>query len=248
MKIRSHATTVLFTAALSSCTGSEAILGVHEPPDSGEPPVIVEESRSVGEVRRVALSGVGVLYIRQGGLTELRVRSQEVALAHLATTVEGDELSIGFDGSFTLGSKLVLECFLTVPTLDALRAEGLWKVEASDLQAGPLAMTLDGIVEVDLANLSATRLTLIHSGAGDVTASGSAGDVVVELSGHGSFHGGDLLSERAEATLRSAASATVAARDSLAAHIEGRGHLYYFGDPLVIRTGDGSGRVVRLGT
>jgi hypothetical protein len=226
MKTWTQATTVLFTAALSSCTGSEAILGVQEPPDSGETPVIVEESRSVGEVRRVSLSGVGVLYIRQGGLTELRVRAQEVALAHLATTVEGDELSIGFDGSFTLNSKLVLECFLTVPTLDALQAEGLWKVEA----------------------IITTRLTLTHSGAGDVSASGFAGDVAVVLSGHGSFHGGSLLSERAEATLQSDASATVAARDSLAAHIEGSGHLYYFGDPLVIRTGDGSGRVVRLGT
>jgi hypothetical protein len=248
MKTWTQATTVLFTAALSSCTGSEAILGVQEPPDSGETPVIVEESRSVGEVRRVSLSGVGVLYIRQGGLTELRVRAQEVALAHLATTVEGDELSIGFDGSFTLNSKLVLECFLTVPTLDALQAEGLWKVEANDLQTGPLEMTLDGIVEVDLGDLITTRLTLTHSGAGDVSASGFAGDVAVVLSGHGSFHGGSLLSERAEATLQSDASATVAARDSLAAHIEGSGHLYYFGDPLVIRTGDGSGRVVRLGT
>jgi len=229
------------------CTDASLIINVPEIPEPGAPGEFLTQIRPVSDIESVVLSGAGALYITQGDRTELRVRSEQTVLDHLSTTVADGELRVGFSGSFTLDHTMVLDCFLTVVSLEEIKLEGLWKVDASGLNGTPLILRVDGLGEVTLSSLDLPSLEVMHGGPGRVTASGSVASLVVDLGATGTYGGGSLISDEADVAIRSAGSATVAARDRLVAAISGIGDVYYYGDPVVTRTGNGTGQVQRIG-
>ena len=248
MRLIAYATIFGAAAFHWACTDADLVVNIPVVPEPDEPAALVDEVRPIADVDRVVLKDVGAIYIEQGDVPELRVRAEELVLSHLSTTIQNGVLTIGFQESFSLDHKLVLECFLTVPNLEAIHVDGLWRVEGSGLHTSPLSVVLDGIGEVELVDLRTSRLALTHSGVGTVVASGAASALAVDLWGAGPFHGRRLFSDHAVVIVRGSGSATVAARDSLSAHIEGTGSVYYYGDPVVKRTGEGTGRVVRSGS
>ena len=108
-------------------------------------------------------------------------------------------------------------------------------------------MRIDGLGEVDLAGLDLPRLTVAHDGPGSVSASGSVSSLDVALNGMGAYDGRWLTSREADVAIGGSGSATISVRDRLTARISGSGHVYYLGDPVVTRTGGGSGSVRRVG-
>jgi hypothetical protein len=80
-----------------------------------------------------------------------------------------------------------------------------------------------------------------------MSASGTADDLDMNISGFGSFNGGDLHGNKARVTLSGAGSATVWVDDALRAQISGAGSVSYYGSPDVTKQISGVGNVKHLG-
>lgn len=207
---------------------------------------VVEETRSVSGISRVDHWGVGTLYIEQGATTELRVRAEENLLEYLRTEVEAGELLISKDVLFLTNTRPI-EYHLTVPGLERAELSGAGAIRASDLDTGALTLWLTGAGNIEFTGLTAPSLEVLNSGVGDLVVSGTVPQQNVRLETLGSYEAGGLASSTAVVRIEDGGSATVRVADHLDATITGSGNLYYYGDPVVDSTIQGTGRVQRLG-
>jgi hypothetical protein len=85
------------------------------------------------------------------------------------------------------------------------------------------------------------------SGAGSMTASGTADELDLNISGFGDFKGGELHDKTARVNISGAGSATVWVDDSLDAEVSGAGSVSYYGSPSVTRNISGVGDISHAG-
>ena len=78
-------------------------------------------------------------------------------------------------------------------------------------------------------DINVKKLSVNLSGAGSMTASGTADDLDVNISGFGDFKGADLHDKSANVNISGAGSATVWVDDKLDAEISGAGSVNYYG-------------------
>jgi hypothetical protein len=212
------------------------------------PSPVVEEMRPVSGVSGVVLDGVGHVYVRQSGTESLRVRTEEHILPFIRTEMQGGQLVIGFvEGTSYHGQASVIEFDLTVVDLDRVELSGAGQISLTNVSTDQLSLVHSGTGTIDLNGLAATRLEATRSGTGTIVASGSVQQQSVVLDGVGNYDARNLDSATAEITIRAIGSATVQVSERLEARIDGSGSVYYIGDPIVQRTGNGSGSVRPVG-
>jgi len=211
-------------------------------PDPGQ---IVEEARPVGNVTGVILDGVGTVHVTQAGFSELRVRAPVHVQPRLRTEMFGSTLVISLDPGPALHSSLI-EYHLTVAQLERAELIGAGAIRSTHLATGDLTLIKSGVGEIDLQGLSANRINVTQTGLGLVRLAGSADRQVVSVDGLGDYEAVGLASQEADLTLHSSASARVQVANRLNAAIHGSGSVYYYGNPVITRTGGGSGTVVGI--
>jgi hypothetical protein len=212
------------------------------------PSPVVEEPRAVGGVRGLVLDGVGHVYVQQGGAESLRIRTEELILPYIRTEVRGGQLVLGFrPGTSYHGEASAIEFYLTVVDLESAELRGAGLIRASNIAVDRLSLVHTGAGTIDVPGLAATRLDANRSGVGAINVTGAVHQQTVFLAGIGDYDARHLDSAEAEVTIRTFGSATVRVSDRLDARIDGAGSVYYIGDPIVQRTGGGSGSVVPMG-
>ena len=92
-------------------------------------------------------------------------------------------------------------------------------------------------------DLKADTLVVNLTSAGAVVIAGNVETQDINLSGVGSYEGGDLRSDEAKIQLTGAGSAVVWAENKLDVNISGVGSVAYFGDPEVTQNISGLGSV-----
>ncbi len=108
---------------------------------------------------------------------------------------------------------------------------------------GLTQITLSGAATINASQLSGDTLTVMHSGAGTVTAAGTVAEQRVTLSGAGSYDGAALVSERASVDLGGMGSVVVNASERLDATISGAGSVAYIGSPELHQQVTGVGSI-----
>jgi hypothetical protein len=212
------------------------------------PSPVVEEPRAVSGFSGVVLDGVGHVFVQQGGMESLRIRTEELILPYLTTEVRGGQLVLGFrPGTSYRGEASAIEFHLTVANLERVELRGAGMIRASNIDTNRLSLALTGAGTIDLPDLTASRVDATQTGVGTTTVSGAVQQQSVVLGGVGDYDARHLDSVEAEITILAAGSATVRVSDRLDARIDGMGSVYYIGDPVVQRTGHGSGSVVPAG-
>jgi len=212
------------------------------------PSPVVEETRPVSGVSGVILSGVGQVSVRQGGAESLHIRTEERILPFIKTEMRGGQLVIGFqDGTSYQGEASVIQFELTAADLNRAELDGLGLISASNIDTDHLSLVHTGIGTIDILGLAAHRVDATRSGVGAINVSGSVQRQSVTLGGVGNYDARQLDSAVAEVTIQSGGSATVRVSDRLDVRINGAGSVYYVGNPVVQRTGHGSGSVVPMG-
>jgi hypothetical protein len=250
--VRRGASLAVLVGALATCgachnASSQHVLnpGWNEIPPGPSP--IVEETRPVSGVTGVVRDGVGRLFVRQGGAESLLIRTEENILPFITTDQQGGSLVVGFeDGTSYHGQSSAIEFHLTVVNLDSVELSGAGNVTASSFTADRLSVVHTGVGSIRLSDLNANRLELTHSGLGTVELGGAVQQQTMLLGGMGQCDARDLASAEADVTILGTGSATVRVSDRLDARIDGSGSVYYIGDPVVQRTGHGSGSVEPL--
>lgn len=183
--------------------------------------LVVSQARPVAPFSAIELQGMGTAIVRQGEAEALTIEADDNLQQMIYSYVEDDTLYIGLHGC--IGSSEQLRYTITVRDFAAL--------------------TIAGVADARLDQVSAGRLALRISGTGTIEASGSADELDLVINGAGSVWGQQLVSRLARVWIDGTGSATVAAQDTLDVTIAGVGTVAYSGSPTVTRTITGVGSV-----
>jgi len=179
------------------------------------------QTRDLARFSGVELSGNNNVTISVGGRQSVIVHADTNLLRQVTTKVTAGELVIGDVGSFTARSPMYVD--VTVPSLTALNLTG------------------SGLINV--TGIRAAHLTVSLPGSGDLTASGSAGQLSVTLGGSGRAQLSGLTAQDVQAVVSGSGEIEVTAVRSLHAEVPGTGAVLYGGNPQVTASVTGSGVV-----
>jgi len=217
------------------------------------------ERREVSSFNTLKLrddSGGAAVYIQQGSSEGLQIEASPELLRRIVSDVHNGTLYVRLGGSWLerLGDKLTTS--LTRPkiiyhlqvkdirSVDLLCASGL---HIESLRTDELNLHLNGFIHAVVKGLETNRLTLQHSGAGNLEFEGSVLRQDVELSGAGFYSASRLHSQHALVSISGSAQAHVHVTASLDATIRGMGLVEYRGAPRVRQQIFGLGSVIHVG-
>jgi hypothetical protein len=183
------------------------------------------ETRDVQGFDSVDFSSAGTLTIEQTGTTSLEIQADDDILPSLTSEVAGTTLQLGVKPGVNPGNARTITYRMTVGELKGLVVSG----------AGEITVTaLDG-----------AELSVVHSGAAQVTVSGRVTSQVVELSGVGEYDGSALKSQDADVTVSGTGKAVINASRTLHARVTGVGSVEYLGNPQLTQEVTGIGEITR---
>jgi len=168
-----------------------------------------QRPRTLGDFHAIENKAVCSMVITVGVPFKVIVEADENVIPEVTTDVKDGVLSVNLDRS--INSKIPIRLIISMPKLDKY--------------------TNAGVGEVTITGLKEPFLTINESGAGTITASGSADMVDLTLSGVGNANLKDVQAKSVTALLSGAGSAKVSATESLTATVSGIGKLTYSGHP-----------------
>jgi len=208
----------LATAGLSACS-------LIEPTHVGSG-TVASELRSLPAFQRISVAGRAELFVRTGPEHRVQVSFDDNLLEFVETGVEHGQLAIELAGPARYKTREPLRVDVVLPRLEGLAAAGSTRVEAEEIDAERL--------EVSLA------------GSGRMRLAGRARDLSVSIAGSGDLDLRDLAASQAEVSITGSGDVRLQASDRLEVSIAGSGRVAYLGAPEVSSSIAGSGEVVSL--
>jgi carbon monoxide dehydrogenase subunit G len=180
------------------------------------------ERRHVNDFHAVEIkTGVDVNFTRSDD-TDVELSGDDNLLKLIRTDVSRGVLTISSTESYQTKSPLTVS--LTGPHLSSIAMHGAGDIKLADLKENDLSLQLNG--------------------SGDVSATGSVGQLNVLLNGSSDVEAEELLSENANIQILGSGDIAVNAKQSLDVSIIGSGNVKYYGHPEKInRQIIGSGEV-----
>jgi hypothetical protein len=188
---------------------------------------VVTESRAVAGFSAITVSSAARLVIVHSDVESLSVTAEDNILPLVRTEV--------------VGGRLVLE--LAPGASVSLTRQIVFQVSARTLSA----IDASGAVVVEAGGLDTDVLSIHVLGASQVTASGAARELRVDLSGSSRCQLEGVAARTAVATASGTSVARLRVADSLAATVTGLSIVEYYGDPQVVANVSGAGAVRRVG-
>ncbi len=233
---------VLSAAALAgggllalATTAAEPVTG------SGVP---MTETRPLGDVTEVVLSGAGDLTIVPGSPAELRVTADDNVVPLLESITSDHKLTIRTRSWTRLRPQTKIAYTLVVPHLEALTVSGSGTARAERCAGRALSVKVTGSGHAFLNDLDVPELAVSVSGSGTVTASGTAGRATVRVSASGDVDAAALETATAEVRVSGSGTVAVWTTDALKSRVSGSGCVKYKGRPgSVEQKVSGSGRI-----
>lgn len=213
---------ILLMFAVSACWPSD-----ENEREGGRQSQVVTETPDVSGFTRVDLAAPLDLEVTQGEGESLELELSEKFVGKIGTRVEDDTLVTDTAENFTVRGDDVLRGAVTLETLEGVEISGAGDVTAREVDAEDLEFAV--------------------SGAGDISAAGSASRLSVDISGAGDADMTDLVVADAEVEISGAGDVRVCATSSLQASVSGAGAIGYYGDPDTDFTTTGAGEIVREG-
>ena len=207
---------------------------------------IIEETRSVIGAQGVDMGIVANMTIEQGVPEELILNTDNNLVAFILSAVQGETLVIGNEPGIDLEPSQDIEALLRLNNIDNITHSGIGDMTVPDLRGTQIDISMSGIGDIDISNLDVTNLNVLISGVGNVLIAGQVESQSVELSTLGNYEAENLFSTTADVNILSIGSAMVQVSNTLNAHITGSGSVYYIGNPVVNRAGNGTGKVTQL--
>lgn len=238
---------VIFAAILLGSLATIATVSFSRSAPAAQP---VHQSRSVMGFHRIDITGQATVTLVQGASEGVTVDAPASARVH--TDVRNDTLFIEVadrKGSWQWlsgrGPGAGARITVNLRELDRLEGAGAVTVVAQKLKVGDLYVDIAGACTMTIGELEATTLKVDGSGATKIQIAGKVARQEIDLSGAGSYDGGQLASEDASVGVSGAGKAVVNARRALSVDISGAGKVEYFGDPTLKQSISGIGKVSR---
>ncbi len=167
------------------------------------------ESREVESFNSISLEGYGTLKISQGDEESVTITTDDNLLEVIKTNVKDNVLTISPSESISPKSGLKID----VVTKDIV------------------AVNSDGAATIEVADIVGDSIKFDLSGAATVSGTGEYTDLTVSIAGAGTAKLSEFKSENTKVTISGAGSATVYAKSSVDAEINGTGTIRVHGNP-----------------
>jgi Putative auto-transporter adhesin, head GIN domain len=203
------------------------------------------QARSVSGFDRIEWTGAGELSIEQGAREHCHVEAEPAVLARLFTEVRRGVLVIGFTPG-QLVTREPIRIRVELKALAALALEGAGSVRIGLLRTPALALRCSGSHDVRLAQLDAREFEVRLEGSGGVAVeAGRVEQQRVAISGSARYDADRLASRAARVVIEGSGNAEIAVAERLEVELSGSGNVVYRGEPRVVQSVNGSGRVRR---
>jgi hypothetical protein len=183
------------------------------------------QTRDVAAFTRVESPGSVDLRLHVGRPQRVEVRAGEKVIDDVRTSVHGGTLYVTFDHDGLSVGDTVVDA--TVPRLTAVDADGSGDIDVDGIRAGAFALR--------------------SNGSADVSLSGTARRLAVNLNGSGDAHLAGLEATEARVSVAGSGDLDVRASDRLDVGVAGSGDVRYHGHPALTHQVDGSGDLTRAG-
>lgn len=208
------------------------------------------ETREVGAFSAIGLAGSATVIFRQGSPQKVEVEANAADLPHFETTVSNGRLRVGprredngMNGYSFKGSVTV---YITAPSIKALSVSGSGNFKAADaLKTDNLELSVSGSGGLELANVTASKISTSLAGSGTINMAGLAPRHDISVSGSGGVKAAKLRTEACKVSISGSGDCRVQASQTLDASIVGSGEVYVSGNPKISTSTIGSGRVHR---
>ena len=155
---------------------------------------VVAETRKVSGFDAVEVSYPAQVLIKQGNAESLKIEAEDNLLPNLKTEVKNGTLEIFYrreNGKHVNPTKTV-KITIVVKDLNDVDFTSAGELIVEDLKTDSLDVSLSGAGNVNLDNINVKALAVSLSGAGSATASGTADNLDMTISGFGDFKGKEL--------------------------------------------------------
>jgi hypothetical protein len=207
---------------------------------------IRSESRRVGDFDAVELAGIGSLIVTQGSADALTIQAEDNILPSLTEAVSGGRLRLGVAPGARLQPSRPIRFEVTVKKINGLILSGPGDVDAVGVRTNWLRLQVSDGGQATIARLIADTLSVQASGSGVATVNGSAPEQWVTITGHGDYHGENLVSRAAHVVIKGVGSCGLQVSDNLDLAIIGSGNVKYMGWPALTEHITGKADVSRV--
>ena len=229
----------LLLAALLVSTLACNYSGFNCIPPEGE---IVSRDLDVESFRGLSTSGSSMVRITQGSPASVKVEGHANHLDLLDAEVDGDILSLGFDGCINNPS---ITFTIVNPEFTSIRNSGSGQViSENQLSTNDLDLNNSGSGQLIL-NLAATSIDLRNSGSGRVTLNGTSDAFEVANSGSGSLRANELKTDMTRVSFSGSGRGDLWVNQNLSGSVTGSGSITYRGSAQSSVSVSGSGEVRR---
>ncbi|WP_045687478.1 head GIN domain-containing protein [Hymenobacter sp. AT01-02] len=212
--------------------------------------VAPRETRPVENFTSVGLAGSANVILRQGSPQKVEVEADPADLAHFETVVSGGQLRVGpkresnFTSSYRFKGPVTV--YVTTPVIKSLSVSGSGNMRAADaLKTDNLSLSVSGSGDLELASVTADKISTSLAGSGSVQAAGNAPRHDISISGSGEVRATKLHTTDCRVSISGSGDCRVQATQNLSASIVGSGDVYVSGNPKISTSTVGSGRVHR---
>ncbi len=231
---------LLITFVLSSCI----TIKINTAKGSGS---LTTKDFDVKDFSKLVFSGIGKIIIEQGDKESLYVEAEDNVINNIKVKTFKNKLDISFKkGILTVVPTKDIIFHLTVKDLDEIIISGAGSIDCDNLTASDLSIISSGAGNINL-NITVESLDIDISGAGKVEVSGNVVEQSLNISGAGSYNAKDLSSEKCDINISGAGKAVVRVNKELDVKISGIGSVEYYGNPSVKQIISGiSGSIKKL--
>jgi hypothetical protein len=209
---------------------------------------VISETRQLSGFDSVFLMTSGDLSIEQGDTESLAIEADDNLLQYLTSDIEGTTLKLSVENLVSLRYVTRIRYHLVVKDLEEVQLFGSGDIDAPELEADHMRITILGSGSMALDGLTAADVNVNLTGSGDLDIHGGTVESQdITLMGSGSYNAEDVESNRADVNVMGSGSARIWVTEQLNATLMGSGDVEYFGDPSVDSNSLGSGDVVHLG-
>ncbi|WP_305097563.1 head GIN domain-containing protein [Croceibacterium aestuarii] len=188
----------------------------------------------------VALLGPDTVDVRTGETLAIEVEGDDAVKDLLRFVLDDESLAIMRAKGDAKGTAAVT---VTMPSPRKLTVGGSGKLTAAELTGDAEANVL-GSGSLEVAGISADKLSANVAGSGSMKASGKTGELNLDVLGSGSAKLGGLSADKADVTIAGSGGATFASDGEVEAEILGSGSVTVRGDARCKVHSVGSGSLV----
>jgi len=197
---------------------------------------VKSEKRDITSFKNLEVHGGIDVIILQGDIKPLEIKGDENLFQYIDVKQEGDNLIIGEKDGYNLDPTDKLELYVTAPNYHSISLSGASNISTQNKITGndPIELNLSGAGNIKM-EVDVPKVTADISGVGSMYIKGQTKDVDIVLTGAGSAHCFDLLSENSTVEVSGVGSAEVYASVKIDAQVSGVGSVKYKGNATDVK-------------